>query len=322
MKTSRNESLPVNSAGVTIHQITLGRRILNARGLYFLVALPFIYVTIFNYVPMYGILMAFQRFQSRLGVWGSPWVGFYQFQRLFASPSFYKILRNTLTLNIYGLIVGFPFPIIFAVFINHFLLRRFTKTIQTISFAPHFLSTVIIVGLIGQIFSYRIGIINFFLKSLGFESINFLSSSALFPHLYVWSGVWQATGFSAVLYIATLAGVDPTLHEAGTIDGANLWQRVWHIDLPAIRPIIVISLILSMGGILGSGFEKAYLLQNNLNLDVSEVIATYTYKVGINSDRPDYTFGTAIGLFQNVIGVLMTLIVNKIADKLTGEGFF
>jgi ABC-type polysaccharide transport system permease subunit len=225
-------------------------------------------------------------------------------------------------LNLYGLIVGFPFPIIFAVFINHFLLRRFTKVVQTISFAPHFLSVVIIVGMLGQIFSYRIGIINFFLRYFGFEPVNFLASASLFPHLYVWSGIWQGTGFGAILYIATLAGVDLSLHEAAAIDGANLWQRVWHIDLPTIRPIIVISLILSMGGILGSGFEKAYLLQNSLNIETSEVIATYTYKVGINNSRPDYSFGTAIGLFQNVIGVIMTLIVNKIADNLTGEGFF
>jgi ABC-type polysaccharide transport system permease subunit len=266
--------------------------------------------------------MAFERYQPRQGIIGSPWVGLYNFRRLFGSPSFFSILRNTLVLNVYGLFVGFPFPIILAIFVNHFLLKPYTKTIQTLTFAPHFLSTVVMVGLLGQVLSYRIGIANFFLKSIGANPINFLASPTLFPHLYVWSGIWQGTGYGAILYIATLVGVDLNLHEAARMDGANLWQRVWHIDLPTIRPIIVISLILSMGGMLSSSFEKAYLLQNSMNIDASEVISTYVYKMGIANSRPDYSFGTAIGLFQNAIGIILTLMVNKIADKLTGEGMF
>jgi multiple sugar transport system permease protein/putative aldouronate transport system permease protein len=271
---------------------------------------------------MYGVLMAFKRFQPRLGVWGSPWVGLYNFRRLFDSPNFFGILRNTLVLSFYGLVAGFPFPILMAICINHFMLKRFTKAVQTITFAPHFLSAVILVGFIGQILSLRIGAVNLLIRALGFQQINFMGIASLFPHIYVWSGIWQNTGYSAIIYISALVAVDPSLHEAAVIDGATLWQRVWYIDLATIRPIIIIMLILSMGGILATNFEKAYLLQNPLNTETSEVISTYVYKVGLASTRPDYSFGTAIGLFQNVVGVILTLTVNKAANILTGEGMF
>jgi multiple sugar transport system permease protein/putative aldouronate transport system permease protein len=271
---------------------------------------------------MYGVIMAFKRFAPRQGVWGSPWVGLYNFQRFFNSPNFVNILRNTLTLSIYGLIAGFPFPIILAIFVNHCILKRFKKAVQTITFAPYFLSAVLLVGLISQVLAMRTGGVNIVLSALGFDEINFMASTASFPHVYVWSGIWQGAGYSAVIYIASLASVDPTYHEAAIIDGASLWQRVWHIDLPTIRPIIVIMLILSMGGILGSNFEKIWLMQNSLNVNASEVISTYVYKVGLQSARPDYSFGTAIGLFQNVVGIILTLTMNKIVNVLTGEGMF
>jgi ABC-type polysaccharide transport system permease subunit len=170
----------------------------------------------------------------------------------------------------------------------------------------------------------RTGGVNILLRVLGFEEINFMGSAAMFPHIYVWSGIWQGTGYGAIIYISALAAVDPTMHEAAIIDGASLWQRIWYIDLASIRPIIVIMLILSMGGILGTSFEKTYLLQNPLNIDASEVISTYVYKVGLagSSGRADYSFGTAIGLFQNVVGIVLTLTVNKIANMLSGEGMF
>jgi multiple sugar transport system permease protein/putative aldouronate transport system permease protein len=305
-----------------VHVIGPLQRRWNARGLYLLALVPAAYVLVFNYVPMYGVLMAFKRFQPRLGVWGSPWVGLYNFQRFFSSPNFLGILRNTLVLSFYGLVAGFPFPILMAIAINHFILRRFKKAVQTITFAPHFLSAVILVGFITQILSLRSGAVNLIIKALGFEQINFLSQSSLFPHIYVWSGIWQGTGYGAIIYISALVAVDPNLHEAAVIDGANIWQRIWYIDLATIRPIITIMLILSMGGILGTNFEKAYLLQNPLNTETSEVISTYVYKVGLASARPDYSFGTAIGLFQNFVGVILTLAVNKIANALTGEGMF
>jgi len=311
--------LPAQKA---VNYISPLRKRWNVRGLYLLALLPVVYVFIFNYVPMYGVLMAFKRFQPRLGVWNSPWVGLYNFQRLFDSPNFFSILRNTLVLSLYGLIAGFPFPIFMAICINHFFLKRFSKVVQTITFAPHFLSAVILVGFIGQILSMRLGIVNHVLRGFGMSPINFMGIPSLFPHVYIWSGIWQNTGYSAIIYISALVSVDPNLHEAAIIDGATLWQRVWFIDLATIRPIIIIMLILSMGGILGTNFEKAYLLQNPLNTETSEVISTYVYKVGLASTRPDYSFGTAIGLFQNVVGVILVLTVNKIADVLTGEGMF
>jgi multiple sugar transport system permease protein/putative aldouronate transport system permease protein len=314
-----------NPASTALHNKTLVHRIINARGLYLLSIVPVAYVIIFNYVPMYGVIMAFQRFQPRLGVWGSPWVGFQNFMRLFSTPNFPEILRNTLVLSVYGLAAGFPFPLILAICVNHSLQRRFKKTVQTITFAPYFFSSVVLVGLVTQLLGMRTGGINIILSSLGIPEINFMGSRELFPHIFVWSGIWQGTGYSAIIYISALAAVDPTLHEAAVIDGASLWQRVWHIDLVTIRPIIVIMIILSMGGILAGNFEKTYLMQNTMNITSSEIIATYTYKVGLGvgaSARPDYSFGTAVGLFQNVVGVVLTLTVNKIVNLLTGEGMF
>jgi ABC-type polysaccharide transport system permease subunit len=308
-----------------MRKTSLGRRLLNARGLLFLLLIPFVYVVIFNYIPMYGIVMAFKDFSPRRGILGSAWVGFYHFQRLFTSPNFFQILRNTLLVGLYGLVTGFPFPIILAIFVNHCFLYRFKKAVQTITFAPHFLSAVILVGLMSQILGMQSGGVNLVLTRLGMEPVNFLGSAMLYPHLNVWSGVWQHTGHGAIIYISALAAVDPTYHEAAMIDGANMWQRVYHIDLPTIKPIVVIMLILAMGSILTRlSFEKAYLLQNPLNVSTSEIISTYVYKVGlgVGGQRADYSFGTAIGLFQNVVGVILTLTVNKIANIISGEGMF
>jgi ABC-type polysaccharide transport system permease subunit len=266
--------------------------------------------------------MAFQRFQVRLGVFGSPWVGFYNFQRFFNSPNFVSILRNTLGLSIYGLIAGFPLPLVMAICVNHCLFNKFKKGVQTMTFAPYFFSAVIMVGLINQVMSLRTGGLNLLISALGMKQINFMGIPELFSHIYVWSGIWQGTGYGAIIYISALSSVDPTMHEAAIIDGATIWQRIWHIDLITIRPIIVIMIILSMGGILGSNFEKIYLMQNSLNINVSEVITTYVYKVGIASSRLDFSFGTAIGLFQTIVGLILTLTVNKIVNLLSGEGMF
>jgi ABC-type polysaccharide transport system permease subunit len=306
-------------------QASLGRRIINARGLLLLLVIPFTYVIIFNYIPMYGVLMAFKDFSPRRGILGSAWVGLYNFNRFFSSPNFWLILRNTVLVGLYGLITGFPFPIILAIFINHCFLYRFKKVVQSITFAPYFFSAVILVGLIAQLLGTSAGGVNLALKALGIGPINFLGSAAIYPHLNVWSGVWQHTGHGAIIYISALAAVDPTYHEVAMIDGANMWQRVLHIDLATIRPIVVIMLVLAMGSIMTRlGFEKAYLLQNPLNISTSEIVSTYVYKVGLGTsgNRADYSFGTAIGLFQNVIGVILTLTVNKIANIISGEGLF
>lgn len=297
-------------------------RIIRAKYLYLLLLIPVVYVIIFNYVPMYGVLMAFKKYAPSKGIWGSPYVGLYNFMRFFESPNSFTIIRNTLMLSIYSLIASFPFPIILALLINHSFSTKLKKAVQSITFAPYFLSTVIMVGLLMQVLSLRSGIVNVLISALGFQQINFVGEPALFSHLYVWSGIWQGTGYSAVIYIAALAGVDPTYHEAARIDGASIWKRMWHIDLATIRPTVVILIILSMGGILNVGFEKVYLMQNPLNLGTSEIISTYVYKVSIQSSRPDFSFGTAIGLFQNIVALILTLAVNFISNKITEEGLF
>ena len=294
----------------------------NYRDLYFLLLIPVIYVIIFNYIPMYGVTMAFKNYLPQRGIWGSPWVGLYHFKRFFTSPNFFTVIKNTLVLSIYSLIVGFPFPIILAIFINHSRLFVVKKAVQSITFMPHFISMVILVGLVVQILGMRSGGVNIILSRLGFEEFNFMGSAKAFPHIYVWSGIWQNTGYGAIIYISTLATVDPNLHEAALIDGANMWQRVFHIDLATIKPIIVIMLILNMGSILGGNFEKIYIMQNPQNLSVSEIISTYVYKVGLIAARPDFSFATSIGLFQNIVGVTLTLTVNRIARSLTGESMF
>jgi len=269
--------------------------------------------------------MAFKDFSPRQGILGSAWVGLYNFRRFFSAPNFWGILRNTVLIGFYGIIMSFPFPIILAVFVNHCYLNRFKKAVQSITFAPYFFSTVIIVGLISQLLGSSAGGVNLLLVSMGLKPINFLGSSAIYPHLNVWSGIWQNTGYGAIIYISTLAAVDPTYHEAAMIDGASIWQRIVNIDIPSIRPVIVIMLILSLGGVMTRlGFEKAYLLQNPLNIDTSEIISTYVYKVGLGTagNRADFSFGTAIGLFQNVIGVILTLTVNKIANMISREGLY
>ena len=307
---------------VPLRRKTNSRAHRNYTDLYFLLLIPVVYVFIFHYIPMYGVLMAFKTFQASKGVWGSPWAGLYHFKRFFSSPYSLIIIRNTVILSIYSLIAGFPLPIILAIFINHSRLLKIKKAVQTITFAPHFISMVILVGLVVQILGMRTGGINVLLSKMGGEQFNFMGSIRAFPHIYVWSGIWQNTGYGAIIYISTLAAVDPCLHEAALIDGANLWQRIWYIDLPTIRPIIVIMLILSMGSILGSNFEKIYLMQNPQNLNVSEVISTYVYKVGLMDMRPDFSFGTAIGLFQNLVGIALTLLVNQLAKSLSGDSIF
>ena len=303
-------------------QSRVWKKIANARYLYFMLLLPVAYVILFNYIPIGGVVMAFQRYSPMDCILGSEWVGLYNFMRFFNTPSFWNILRNTLSISLYSLFVGFPFPIILAVMINHCLLPRFKKTVQTITFAPYFLSAVLLVGLLMQVLSLRSGIVNILLENLGFARMDFMGNPKLFNDIYVWTGIWQQTGYSAIIYISALAGVDTSYHEAARIDGATMWQRIWHIDLATIRPTVVIMIILSMGSILNVEFERAFLMQNPINLSASEIISTYVYKVSVATSRPDYSFGTAIGLFQNVISIILTLIVNKIVDKVTGEGMF
>lgn len=288
--------------------------------LYLLALIPFSLILVFNYFPMGGIVIAFKDFSVRRGIWGSEWVGFKYFEQLFFMPIFPTILKNTVILSLYSLLVGFPFPIILALAFNELQNARVKKIMQTITFAPYFISTVVVISILFQIFSYRFGVINEFINLFGGESIDFMGEASFFRPAYVWSGVWQGAGYSAVLYIAALSGVDVSLYEAASIDGASKLQKMWHIDLPGIRPTIIITLILNAGNILSVGFEKVFLMQNAVNYNVSEVISTYVYKVGI--EQAQYSFSTAVGLFNAVVNCAILLLVNWICSKVSDTGLF
>ncbi len=290
--------------------------------LYVFLAIPLIWLIVFRYGPMYGAQIAFRDFLPGQTIWGSPWVGLEQFQRFFQSPVFGMLLRNTLGLSIYALIVAFPFPILLALSLNQVRQKRFKETVQMISYAPNFISTVIMVGIILRFLDMRTGPINLFLQWLGFSAINFMGEASLFPSIYVWSNIWQYTGFNSIIYMAALTNIDPALHEAAVIDGASRVRRIWHIDLPGILPVIVVMLILNMGQILSIGFEKAFLLQNPLNLSTSEIISTYLYKIGIVGGFTNFSFAAAIGLFNAAIGFILIVTAQKISKRLAGFGLW
>jgi putative aldouronate transport system permease protein len=284
--------------------------------LYVLMALPFVYIIIFKYVPMYGAQIAFKNFIATKGIWGSPWIGFDNFTRFFESYEFWTIMSNTIGLSFYQLIAGFPFPIILALSLNYIMHEKFKKIVQMVTYAPHFISVVVMVGIIFQVLDPRIGIVSELMKALGFGSVNLMGQSEYFKSIYVWSGVWQNVGFSCIIYLAALAGIDPALHEAAVVDGASKVRRMWHIDLPGILPIAMILLILEVGRMLEIGFEKAFLMQNPLNLQASEIVDTFVYKVGLASTVVNFSYSSAIGLFKNVINLILLLAVNRLAKKM------
>lgn len=290
-------------------------RILKRNWVCYLFILPMlIYVIIFNYIPMYGIQLAFKDYRVADGIWGSAWVGLKHFKTFFESYQFKDLLWNTLLLSLYSLIAGFPMPIIFALLLNYITNVKLKKVVQMVTYAPHFISTVVYCGMI-LIFLSSDGVINQLLKLIGIDSVAFLTNPSNFRHIYVWSGVLQNIGWGSIMYISVLTSVDPTLHEAATVDGATRFQRLLHIDLPAIVPTMVIMLIMRAGEIMDLGFEKAFLLQNNINLDYSEIIATYVYRIGIQGGQ--FSYSSAIGLFNNVINMVLLVVVNKIAKKVS-----
>ena len=284
--------------------------------LYLFLLPALVYVAVFSYAPMYGVQIAFKNFKASKGILGSPWVGFYHFNTFFSSYRFLLLLENTLAVSAYHILVGFPMPIILALLFNYVRSPGLKKFAQTVSYAPHFISTVVLVGMMSMFFSPTTGFINTAIVALGGPKINYFGEAKYFRHLYVWSGVWQNMGWSAVIYIATLSGVDQQQHEAAIIDGATILQRMWHIDLPALAPTIVILLIMQAGSIMSVGYEKVYLMQNSSNLTTSEVISTYTFKIGLQDSK--YSYSAAIGLFNNVVNFLMLIIVNQVTKKISG----
>jgi len=272
------------------------------------------YFFIFHYIPMYGVQIAFKDYFANLGILGSPWVGFEHFERFFNSYFFWRILKNTIILNAYGLLL-FPLPVIFALMLNELRNGWFKKWTQTLTYAPHFISVVVVVGMLVAFLDPVTGLFNHALQWLGFESVPFLTSPDWFRHIYVWSGQWQTLGWSTIIYLAALAGVNPELHEAAKVDGASRMQRVLHINIPSIMPTVVILFILNMGNFMQIGFEKVLLMQNTLNSETSDIIQTFVYETGILEGQ--YSFAAAIGLFESVINIILLITVNQIARKVS-----
>ena len=290
--------------------------------IYLLLVIPVAYLILFSYSPMGGLLMAFKRFNFAQGIFRSPWVGLANFRKFIESYMFSRVFLNTLILSLYGMVL-FPIPIIFALLLNAMPGRKYQKIIQTVTYIPHFISTVIMVGIIFQLLNNRIGLYGSLMMVITNRMPpDILAVGKSFRHIYVWSGVWQGTGWASIIYFAALSNVDPTLHEAALVDGATRFQRVLHIDIPTVMPTVSIMLIMLVGGAMSVGFEKAFLMQNSLNLNYSEVISTYTYKVGLASGINDFSLSTAIGLFNNVINFVLLVLANWGSRKLSGMAIF
>lgn len=281
--------------------------------LYLMILPAVLYLILFQYKPMYGVVIAFKDFNMRAGILGSEWIGFENFSRLFNSYWFPIIMKNTLTLSILSLLIGFPLPILLALMVNEISNEKIKRTFQTVSYAPHFISVIVVCGMITMFLNPTSGIINQFLNMLGIESIFFMQNSELFKWIYIISGNWQNVGWGAIIYFAALSSVDRSLIESAEIDGANRLQKIFYINLPVLVPTMTILFILRCGRLLGVGYEKIYLLQNPTNISASEVISTYVYKTGlINSD---FSFSTAVGLFNSLVNAVILIIANTLSRR-------
>jgi ABC-type polysaccharide transport system permease subunit len=288
--------------------------------LYLLLIVPLAYFVVFKYIPMAFNVIAFKDYSPVLGPWGSQWVGLRNFELLFTNPVFGTLLKNTFILAFYLVLASFPIPIVLAIALNEIRNGWFKRTVQMVTYAPYFISTVVVVSMTILLLSPQVGLVSKGLSLAGVTPMNLLAEPDFFRHIYVWTDVWQTAGYSAVIYMAALAGIDPALHEAAKIDGAGRLQRIRNVDLPGIMPTAVIMLVLGVGNMMAIGFEKAYLLQNNLNLAQSEIIPTYVYKTGLVN--ADFSMATAVGLFNSVVNLCLLLAVNFVAKRVTGNGLW
>ncbi len=301
------------TTGRTVRQIRRGA------GLYVLLLPAFILTLLFAYKPMYGVVIAFKDYSPALGIMDSPWAGFKYFEKFFQSYQFDNTIRNTLVISLYSM-ATFPIPIALALMVNQMRANRFRRFFQTVTYMPHFISTVVMVGLMLILFSPSTGLLGNLYALFGVEPPDLMGSSGLFTSVYVWSDVWQHAGWDSIIYIAALSAVDPSLYEAATVDGASRWQKVRFIDIPMLLPTAVTLLVLRVGGLLGVGFEKVYLMQNDLNITSSEILSTYVYKIGLLSSQ--YSFSSAINLFNTVINFALLVIVNQIAKKTSSNSLW
>lgn len=296
------------------------RRLLTSWQLYLCLLPAVVYLFLFNYMPMYGVIIAFKNYKPGLGIAGSSWVGLKHFQQFVNSVQFPVLMRNTFLLSVYSLLFGFPIPVLLALMLNEVKNLPFKKVVQNATYIPYFISTVVMVAMIINFTAVDTGVINTFIRWFGGSPLDFMGKSEYFRSLYVVSGIWQSMGWNSIIYIAALAGVDVQLYEAAQIDGASRMQRIWHVSLPGIAPTVIMLFILNCGSLLNVGYEKVYLMQNAMNIDVSEVISTYVYKVGLLGAKFSYT--SAIGLFNTLINFLLLLAVNFISRRVSDVSLF
>lgn len=315
-KTSKEAQKAIKRA-----QMPLGKHILKYWRLYLFLLIPVVYYIIFRYIPMAGNIIAFRKFRAGGSIFGDKWAGLRYFEQFIEDPSFWRAFRNTLSLNITYLLFRFPLTLIFALLLNEIRNIHWKKFVQTVSYLPHFISMVIIAGMVRELLSTN-GPINGLIEAMGGKAITFISLPEWFPTIFVGSGLWQGLGWGTILYLAAIAGISPDLYEAAEIDGANRFQRVWHITLPCILPTITTLLILDIGGLVGSGgaFEKVFLLYNPMTYDTSDIISTLVYRMGIGSGN--YSYATAIGLFEGLINLVLLTLANIVSKKTTQSGLF
>ena len=303
-------------SAVALQGRPLKKRLLDNWQLYAMLLIPIVLTIIYKYLPMYGIQIAFRDYKASRGMFGSEWVGLKWFERFFSAPTCVRMLKNTILLSFYSLLWSFPIPIILALMLSQVRFQRFKRTTQTVLYAPHFISTMVICGMIRIFLSPSGGLINLLLGS----SVDFLTESSAFRTIYIASGIWQDAGWGIIVYMATLSNVDTSLYEAAKVDGASLFQRILHIDIPELRSIMVLNLIMSAGGLMNVGFEKVWLLQTDLNKATSDVIAVYVYQQGIENAK--YSYSTAVGLFNTAVNIVLLIAVNKIASKISEDTSF
>ena len=311
-----NESNPISLS----KWATARKRIVRHWQLYLIILLPLANLIIFKYIPMIGLQIGFRNYRVREGLFNSEFVGLYHFMRFFSSPSSLSIIWNTVSISLYSIAASFPLAILLAISLNEAKAVRFKKTVQMMTYAPYFISTVVLVSMLNQFFDSRIGIISIVLNVFGVELKNVMGDPGKFKHLYVWSGVWQQSGYNAIIYLAALSAISQELSEAAVVDGCSKIKRIWHVDLPGIRPTIITLLILNMGYVMSVGFEKIFLLQSPSTLKVSEVISTYVYRIGLMNS--DFSYSTAIGFVNSLINLVLILSVNFAAKRLGEQGLW
>ena len=299
-----------------MHSRSLVRHFRRFGAFYLMLVIPLTILIVFKYVPMYGLQIAFKNYRITSTIEKAPWVGLKHFKKFVTYYNFWPIIRNTLFINLYSLAL-FPLPLILALMLHHLPWQRMRCLVQNVSYLPHFISTVVLCSMVIQFTNARTGMLNAFLGLFGITPKNYMAYQEYYYSIYVWSGAWQNTGYSAIIYIAALAGISPDLHEAAIVDGASLLRRIWHIDIPGVLPTVCTLLILRCGQLLSLGFEKALLLQNSLNMPVSEIISTYSYNISLNSSTPQFSYAAAIGMFSSVINLIVLALANRVVGRLS-----